>query len=132
MRGKMPRCARHDACPERSRGVQPFPLALVTQIYAHPIGAALPGSNMPMMNGVKVMTRLRDEPHLRDIPVVVAYIEGSEPRIPELPAAGRGRPGRGRSLLWTHAVGPRCGRPVRARAGAGCRALYSAAVVTIT
>jgi two-component system chemotaxis response regulator CheY len=60
----------------------------LAQMHAHRIGVILLDINMPVMNGVKLIKRIHDDPRLRDIPVIVASTEGSEPRIQELLAAG--------------------------------------------
>jgi two-component system chemotaxis response regulator CheY len=44
--------------------------------------------NMPVMNGVQFLERLRDDPRLANLPVVVASTEGSTRRIQQLLATG--------------------------------------------
>jgi two-component system chemotaxis response regulator CheY len=60
----------------------------LAQTYEHSISVILLDINMPVMNGVKLLKRMRDDRRLRDIPVIVASTEGSETRIQELMAAG--------------------------------------------
>jgi two-component system chemotaxis response regulator CheY len=60
----------------------------LAQMAKHPISVVLLDINMPVMNGVKLVTRIRDDERLRDIPVIIASTEGSETRIQELMAVG--------------------------------------------
>lgn len=60
----------------------------LAQMYEHRISLVLLDINMPVMNGVRLVTRIRDDVRLRGIPVVIASTEGSETRIRELLAAG--------------------------------------------
>jgi two-component system chemotaxis response regulator CheY len=60
----------------------------LAQMHQHTISAILLDINMPVMNGVKLLQRLRDDPRLAHIPVIIASTEGSETRIGELLAAG--------------------------------------------
>ncbi len=60
----------------------------LAQMAAHEIHVVLLDINMPVMNGVQFVERVRDDEHLRNIPVVIASTEGSETRIAELMAAG--------------------------------------------
>ncbi|MBK9129359.1 MAG: response regulator [Phycisphaerales bacterium] len=60
----------------------------LAQMAAHDIHVVLLDINMPVMNGVQFVERVRDDEHLRNIPVVIASTEGSETRIAELMAAG--------------------------------------------
>jgi len=60
----------------------------LAQMAAHDIHVVLLDINMPVMNGVQFVERVRDDVHLRNIPVVIASTEGSETRIAELMAAG--------------------------------------------
>jgi len=92
----------------------------LSQMYEHQISVILLDINMPVMNGVKLLTRMRDDKRLRDIPVIIASTEGSETRIGELMRAGaRGyvrkpfRPEQLRDVL-TPLIGP--GRAVSSTA----------------
>ena len=60
----------------------------LAQMNAHPIGVVLLDISMPVMNGMTLLRRMRDDARLRDIPVVLASAEGSETRIAELMSAG--------------------------------------------
>ncbi len=60
----------------------------LAQMHEHRVDVILLDINMPVMNGVKLLTRIHDDERLRDIPVIVASTEGSEARIQELMAAG--------------------------------------------
>lgn len=55
---------------------------------AHEIAAAIVDINMPVMNGTKLIKRMRDDPKLAFVPVVVASTEGSQTRLQELEQAG--------------------------------------------
>ncbi len=60
----------------------------LAQMHAHAVSVVVLDINMPVMNGVQLIKRVRDDPRLRDIPIIVASTEGSEQRIQELLAAG--------------------------------------------
>lgn len=60
----------------------------LAQMAQHEIAAVLLDINMPVMNGVKLVTRIRDDERLKDIPVIIASTEGSETRMKELMEAG--------------------------------------------
>lgn len=60
----------------------------LAQMAQHEIGVVLLDINMPVMNGVQLVRRIRDDQRLREIPVIIASTEGSETRINELLAAG--------------------------------------------
>lgn len=60
----------------------------LAQMAKHPIGVVLLDINMPVMNGVKLVSRIRDDERLRNTPVVIASTEGSETRIQQLMEAG--------------------------------------------
>lgn len=44
--------------------------------------------NMPVMSGMQFIQRLAEDHRLRDVPIVIASTEGSEPRVQELMALG--------------------------------------------
>lgn len=44
--------------------------------------------NMPVMNGEEMMTRMRANPEMRDIPVIIVSTEGSKTRIDNLVKLG--------------------------------------------
>lgn len=60
----------------------------LAQMAQHEIGVVLLDINMPVMNGVQLVGRIRDDQRLRQIPVIIASTEGSETRINELLEAG--------------------------------------------
>ncbi len=60
----------------------------LAQMHQHQISVILLDINMPVMNGVKLLERIHDDPRLKDIPVIIASTEGSETRITELMDAG--------------------------------------------
>jgi two-component system chemotaxis response regulator CheY len=60
----------------------------LAQMAQHQIGVVLLDINMPVMNGVQLVGRIRDDEQLREIPVIIASTEGSETRINELLKAG--------------------------------------------
>ncbi len=68
---------------EASNGIE-----ALAQMHDHPVSVVLLDINMPVMNGIRLLQRMRDDVRLRDVPVVIASTEGSEPRIRELLAAG--------------------------------------------
>ncbi len=68
---------------EAANGIEAF-----AQLAQHDVGVILLDINMPVMNGLQFLSRLRDDERLRGIPVVIASTEGSEPRIRQLMASG--------------------------------------------
>jgi two-component system chemotaxis response regulator CheY len=60
----------------------------LAQMARHNISVVLLDINMPVMNGVQLVRRIRDDEKLRDVPVIIASTEGSETRIQELMDAG--------------------------------------------
>ncbi len=44
--------------------------------------------NMPAMNGIQLLKRMKQDPRLREIPVVIVSTEGSEERVQEIAAVG--------------------------------------------
>jgi two-component system chemotaxis response regulator CheY len=60
----------------------------LAQMAKHPVSVVLLDINMPVMNGVQLVHRVRDDDRLRQIPVIIASTEGSETRIRELTDAG--------------------------------------------
>lgn len=60
----------------------------LAQMATGVISAVILDINMPVMNGVKLISRMRDDKRLAHIPVVIASTEGSQTRIQELAAAG--------------------------------------------
>lgn len=60
----------------------------LAQMATHEISVVLLDINMPVMNGIQLVARIRDDERLREMPVIIASTEGSETRIAELIAAG--------------------------------------------
>lgn len=60
----------------------------LAQMAKHEISVVLLDINMPVMNGIQLVRRIRDDQRLCKIPVIIASTEGSEVRIQELLAAG--------------------------------------------
>lgn len=60
----------------------------LAQMAQHEISVVLLDINMPVMNGIQLVRRIRDDQRLRGIPVIIASTEGSETRIQELLEAG--------------------------------------------
>ncbi len=68
---------------EASNGIE-----ALARMAEHPVSVILLDINMPLMNGIRLLTRMHDDKRLCGIPVIIASTEGSEPRIRELLAAG--------------------------------------------
>jgi two-component system chemotaxis response regulator CheY len=68
---------------EASNGIEAF-----AQLAQHEIGVVLLDINMPVMNGVQFLGRLRDDQRLRDVSVVITSTEGSETRVAQLRERG--------------------------------------------
>jgi two-component system chemotaxis response regulator CheY len=60
----------------------------LARLAEHEIALIILDINMPIMNGLKLLTRMRDDARMAHIPVVIASTEGSETRLHELEAAG--------------------------------------------
>lgn len=60
----------------------------LAQMSVNPVDVVLLDINMPVMNGIQFIERVRDDQRLRNIPVVIASTEGSEQRIAGLIEAG--------------------------------------------
>lgn len=60
----------------------------LAQMAQHTVDVVLLDINMPVMNGLQLVERIRDDERLRNVPVVIASTEGSEQRIEHLMAAG--------------------------------------------
>ncbi len=53
----------------------------LAQLGDHTVGAVLLDINMPTMNGIQLLTRIKEDHRLREIPIVIASTEGSEERM---------------------------------------------------
>lgn len=60
----------------------------LAQMSVNPVDVVLLDINMPVMNGIQFIQRVRDDERLRGVPVVIASTEGSDQRIANLLAAG--------------------------------------------
>ena len=54
----------------------------------HKVAMVLVDINMPTMNGIQLITRMKETEGLKDIPVVIASTEGSTQRIEQLEQLG--------------------------------------------
>ncbi|MBU0595984.1 response regulator [Candidatus Bipolaricaulota bacterium] len=52
------------------------------------VGAMLVDINMPTMNGIQLLSRMKQSDRLKDIPIVIVSTEGSKQRIDELVKGG--------------------------------------------
>lgn len=68
---------------EASNGIE-----ALAQLADHEVAVLLVDINMPAMNGVQLLTRMKQVSRLRDIPVIIASTEGSQQRIAELRRLG--------------------------------------------
>ncbi|MDP6634106.1 MAG: response regulator [Phycisphaerae bacterium] len=60
----------------------------LTVLYEHWVDLILADLNMPEMNGEEMIERIRKNPALADIPIVVVSTEGSKTRIERLEEMG--------------------------------------------
>lgn len=56
----------------------------LAQLCEHEVAVMLVDINMPRMNGIQLLTRMKQYDKLKDIPVVIASTEGSRKRIDQL------------------------------------------------
>jgi two-component system, chemotaxis family, chemotaxis protein CheY len=68
---------------EASNGIQ-----ALAQLNDHPVAVLLVDINMPTMNGIQLLTRMKQNDRLRDIPIVIVSTEGSRERISQLQNIG--------------------------------------------
>ena len=68
---------------EASTGIE-----ALAQLADHEVAALLVDINMPTMNGIQLLTRMKQNASLKDIPVVIASTEGSTKRIEQLEELG--------------------------------------------
>ena len=68
---------------EASNGIE-----ALAQLAEHPVAVVLLDINMPTMNGIQLLTRMKQNPRLKDIPIVVASTEGSRERIEQIEQIG--------------------------------------------
>ena len=60
----------------------------LAQLSDHEVAVVLVDINMPTMNGIQLLTRMKETESLRDIPIVIASTEGSTERIEQLKKIG--------------------------------------------
>ena len=56
----------------------------LAQLADHHVDVMMVDINMPTMNGIKLLERIKQSERLKDIPIVIASTEGSETRIEQL------------------------------------------------
>ncbi|MBU0639182.1 MAG: response regulator [Planctomycetes bacterium] len=72
-----------DEVYEASNGIE-----ALAKMSEHSVAVVLVDINMPVMNGAQLISRMRVDERLRDVPLIVASTEGSETRIQELLDSG--------------------------------------------
>ncbi len=60
----------------------------LAELADHEIAVMLVDINMPTMNGIQLLTRMKQNDRLKDIPIVIASTEGSQKRIEQLHELG--------------------------------------------
>ncbi len=68
---------------EAENGIQ-----ALAELNDHDVAVMLVDINMPTMNGVQLLTRMKTSERLRSIPVIIVSIEGSRERIEQLQEIG--------------------------------------------
>ena len=68
---------------EASNGIE-----ALAQLAEHAVAVILLDINMPRMNGIQLLSRMKGNERLCDIPIVVASTEGSRERIAEIERFG--------------------------------------------
>ncbi len=56
----------------------------LARLADHHVDVMMVDINMPTMNGIKLLERIKQNARLRDIPIVIASTEGSQTRIDQL------------------------------------------------
>ena len=64
---------------EASNGIE-----ALAALADHDVDVILVDINMPTMNGVQLLTRMKQSSRLQDIPIVIASTEGSQQRIDQM------------------------------------------------
>ena len=64
---------------EASNGIE-----ALAQLSDHGVAVMLVDINMPTMNGIQLLSRMKQNARLKDIPIVIVSTEGSRQRIEEL------------------------------------------------
>ena len=60
----------------------------LAELDRHEVAVMLVDINMPTMNGIQLLTRMKENDRLQHIPIVIASTEGSKERINELERIG--------------------------------------------
>jgi len=68
---------------EASNGIE-----ALAQLADHKVALLLVDINMPTMNGIQLLVRMKQNEKLKDIPIVVASTEGSQKRINQMNELG--------------------------------------------
>lgn len=68
---------------EASNGIE-----ALAQLADHLVAVMLVDINMPTMNGIQLLTRMKQNQRLKDIPIIIVSTEGSQQRIDELADIG--------------------------------------------
>jgi two-component system chemotaxis response regulator CheY len=68
---------------EASNGIE-----ALAQLADHPVAVIMLDINMPTMNGIQLLTRMKQNNRLKDIPIVIASTEGSRERIEQMEEFG--------------------------------------------
>jgi two-component system chemotaxis response regulator CheY len=68
---------------EASNGIE-----ALAQLADHEIAVVVVDINMPTMNGIQLLQRMKDNKRLQHIPIVIASTEGSQQRIDQMAEFG--------------------------------------------
>jgi len=68
---------------EASNGIE-----ALARLADYPVAVMLVDINMPTMNGIQLLTRMKENARLKDIPIVIASTEGSKQRIEQIEKFG--------------------------------------------
>ncbi len=68
---------------EASNGIE-----ALAQLNDHEVKVMVVDINMPTMNGIQLLTRMKENERLKDIPIVIASTEGSQRRIEQMEEFG--------------------------------------------
>ena len=68
---------------EASNGIE-----ALAQLADHEVAVMLVDINMPTMNGIQLLIRMKANEQLKDIPIVIASTEGSKQRIEQIQQFG--------------------------------------------
>jgi two-component system chemotaxis response regulator CheY len=60
----------------------------LAQLNDHEVRVMVVDINMPTMNGIQLLTRMKENARLKDIPIVIASTEGSQKRIEQMEEFG--------------------------------------------